>query len=431
MKQVKKTCAVLFCMILVLSGLPTLAFSAEAAPGVTLEKTVDYKSRTATIDVYIDNANYTDSYQLNIKFDNRNLTFKECIKTNKNDILECNSQTPGLLTIGEIFMQSEQAHHAKIASITFSMHNNNWSASLSTEIQFGGTAWTSDYDEVELSMQTITVDLECPHANTEIIMPEAPATCDSWGYSEAVGCKDCGKVLKQRTGIAPLGHSWDNGAADKNGDIVYTCTRCGKTKKDAPCLELKPTVNGDIVSVDIVVKNDSGECSLYAAIIDFDKSELEYKSSFFSDEYLSTLDENYKGVLNHDIRPDGKFVITFATKTALENGTVIATIQFNRIGKSASTTVSFADGSGVATSTDSYDFSGSTTIEFIPSYLKGDVDGDGEVAVKDARLALRAAVDLEQLIGAALAAADVDGIEGVSVADARLILRCAVGLQTL
>ena len=430
MKQVKKTCAVLFCMILVLSGLPTLAFSAEAAPGVTLEKTVDYKSRTATIDVYIDNANYTDSYQINIKFDNRNLTFKECIKTNKNDILECNSQTPGLLTIGEIFMQSEQAHHAKIASITFSMHNNSQAASLSTEIQFGGTAWTSEHDKVELSMQTITVDLECPHANTEIITPEVPATCDTWGDSEAVGCKDCGKVLKQRTGIAPLGHSWDNGTADKNGDIVYTCTRCGKIKAGLPSLVLKPTVNGDIVSVDIVVKNDSAE-SIYAAIVDFDKTELEYKSCFFSDEYLSTLNEKYKGFLIHDVRQDGKFAMTFATKTALENGTVIATIQFNRIGKNASTTLSFADGSCVSTLTDAYDISGSSAIDFNSSYIKGDVDGDGEVAVKDARLALRAAVDLEKLIGAALAAADVDGIEGVSVADARLILMCAFCVQTL
>ena len=62
---------------------------------------------------------------------------------------------------------------------------------------------------------------------------------------------------------------------------------------------------------------------------------------------------------------------------------------------------------------------------------RGDADGDGSVGAADARLALRAAVGLETLEGAALLAADVDKEAGVTAADARLILRAAVELETL
>lgn len=60
---------------------------------------------------------------------------------------------------------------------------------------------------------------------------------------------------------------------------------------------------------------------------------------------------------------------------------------------------------------------------------KGDVDGDGDVDVSDARAALRAAVGLETLTSDAEKRADVDGDGKVTVADAREILRKAMGLD--
>lgn len=429
MKKAKNFCAILFCMIFILTGLPALALSAEAAPTVTMTKTVDYKNGTVTIDVYIDKAEYTDAYTLNIEYDA--LSFKDCAADNEDDLVACNSGTQGILKIGIIRMIKEPTLNAKIISLTFLLNSGYYGFVQSGEVRLTGTAVTNDYNNgVELTPQTITVDLHCPHANTEIT-PENPATCDTYGDSERIVCKDCKQTVKESTLIKPLGHSWDNGTADRNGDIVYTCTRCGKPKTGAPCLTLKPTVNGDTVSVDIVVKNDSAE-NIYSAVIDFDKTELKYKDSFFSDEYLSTLDERYKKIwLIHDLNMNGNVAISFATKTALKDGTVIATVMFDRIGNSPSTTVRFADGSMVSTALyEGFNITGTATIE-LKAIIRGDVDGDGSVSVRDARLALRAAVKLETLIGDALAAADVDGIEGVSVADARLILRCAVKLQTL
>ena len=60
----------------------------------------------------------------------------------------------------------------------------------------------------------------------------------------------------------------------------------------------------------------------------------------------------------------------------------------------------------------------------------GDVDLDGKVTAADARLALRAAVGLDDhLTDVQLKNADVDGAPGITAADARLILRAAVGLE--
>ena len=61
----------------------------------------------------------------------------------------------------------------------------------------------------------------------------------------------------------------------------------------------------------------------------------------------------------------------------------------------------------------------------------GDVDGDGNVTSADARLALRASVNLEQLTRAQKLAADVDLDGKITAADARLILRASVGLEDL
>ena len=61
--------------------------------------------------------------------------------------------------------------------------------------------------------------------------------------------------------------------------------------------------------------------------------------------------------------------------------------------------------------------------------LPGDVDNDKLLTAADARLALRAALELETLTERQFAVADADCDGKVSAADARLLLRCTVGLQ--
>ena len=68
-----------------------------------------------------------------------------------------------------------------------------------------------------------------------------------------------------------------------------------------------------------------------------------------------------------------------------------------------------------------------TSMALIP----GDVDGNGKTEATDARLALRAAVGLDELSEDEKIAADVDHNKTVDATDARLILRAAVGLEKL
>ena len=67
----------------------------------------------------------------------------------------------------------------------------------------------------------------------------------------------------------------------------------------------------------------------------------------------------------------------------------------------------------------------------VSAALMGDLDADGALSAADARLALRAAVGLEELDAEKTKLADADGDGGLSAADARLILRAAVGLEAL
>lgn len=66
----------------------------------------------------------------------------------------------------------------------------------------------------------------------------------------------------------------------------------------------------------------------------------------------------------------------------------------------------------------------------VPEVMLGDVDGDKEVKLNDARMALRAALHLAVLDDTQKKAADVDGNNTVELADARRILRVALHLDS-
>lgn len=69
------------------------------------------------------------------------------------------------------------------------------------------------------------------------------------------------------------------------------------------------------------------------------------------------------------------------------------------------------------------------TTEPAPSYMLGDINGDNRVTSADARAALRIALRLDSVSGAALLAANVNGDDKVTSADSRIILRVALKLQ--
>ena len=72
-------------------------------------------------------------------------------------------------------------------------------------------------------------------------------------------------------------------------------------------------------------------------------------------------------------------------------------------------------------------FEQTVTVETAASQLRGDVDQDGTVTVRDALMALQAAAETITLSSAQAALADVDGTAGVTANDALMILQCATG----
>ena len=63
------------------------------------------------------------------------------------------------------------------------------------------------------------------------------------------------------------------------------------------------------------------------------------------------------------------------------------------------------------------------------SFVKGDVNNDGNVTAADARIILRCSAKLEVLSGQAAENADVDGDGDTDAADARAALRKSAGVK--
>lgn len=73
---------------------------------------------------------------------------------------------------------------------------------------------------------------------------------------------------------------------------------------------------------------------------------------------------------------------------------------------------------------------GQTKTEAIPrTGIPGDMDGSGDITSADARIILRASVNLETLSAELKKLADVDGNGKIDASDARIILRMSVGLK--
>ena len=177
--------------------------------------------------------------------------------------------------------------------------------------------------------------------------------------------------------------TWDNGTVTKApqvgvaGERTFTCTVCGATRTE----EIAPLVPSA-------------------------PDRIEVKSSDSAKELTG-------GIVG------ATHSVTVSELLASSNASFIVDKDGNRV----------TDTKFLATGMKIILESGGERLEKVISVL-GDVNGDGEVSVSDARGALRAAVGLDTLEGAYLNAARVNGANEVAVNDARSILRAAVALDT-
>ena len=177
--------------------------------------------------------------------------------------------------------------------------------------------------------------------------------------------------------------TWDNGTVTREpqsgvaGERTYTCTVCGaiRTEEISPLVPSVP-------------------------------ERIEVKSSDSAKE----LNDGIVGATHS---------VTVSELLASSNASYIVDKDGNRV----------TDTKPLATGMKIILESGGERLEKVISVL-GDVNGDGDISVSDARGALRAAVGLDTLEGAYLNAARVNGADEVAVSDARSILRAAVALDT-
>ena len=218
----------------------------------------------------------------------------------------------------------------------------------------------------------------------EEVIPAVAANCEHTGLTEGKKCIRCNEILIKQQEIAKTSHSWDKGTVTKApqvgvaGERTFTCTVCGaiRTEGIAPLVPSAP-------------------------------DRIEVKSSDSAKE----LNDGIVGATHS---------VTVSELLASSNASFVVDKDGNRI---TETTNPLATGMKIILE------SGGERLEKVISVL-GDVNGDGEISVSDARGALRAAVGLDTLEGAYLNAARVNGADEVAVSDARSILRAAVALDT-
>ena len=180
---------------------------------------------------------------------------------------------------------------------------------------------------------------------------------------------------------------------------------------------------GETVTVPVAVSNNPGFCYLKLRF-SFDAEKLEFlraengtvsADSFLADEGALLWDSGA------DAAADGTLVnLVFLVKETAD-GAAAVRLSVTECYNYDEQAVAFAVNDG------------SVLVKPAPARLKGDVDGNGLLEAADARLALRASVQLEDYAAgsAQFLAADADGDGVLRASDARLILRAAVGLENL
>lgn len=119
--------------------------------------------------------------------------------------------------------------------------NWQWQDTDKEKILVVGTSVTAtavytgaDKDNYETTTQTIIITkINCAHTNTEIRGAVQP-DCEHDGYSGDTYCKACGDKTKDGEKLPALGHDYESETikeptAEEEGEIRYTCKRCGYT----------------------------------------------------------------------------------------------------------------------------------------------------------------------------------------------------------
>jgi hypothetical protein len=236
--------------------------------------------------------------------------------------------------------------------------------------------------------------------------------------------------------VDALGHVWNEGEVTKEptveaeGEKTYTCTVCGATRTES--ISKKEPVIYDIPDDDSVTipENDCFEGGTTVTVEKVEEGEIFEEAAQAMEnraenytvfEFTATKDEAA-------VQPNGKLTVTFDIPAEY----------------STNVSVYYLDENGRLTKLDGVVDANARTVtvelahfstyiladeDSAPTVLLGDVNGDGRVNARDARLLLRYIAGLTEEGEVDKAAADFNGDGRVNARDARAILQYIAGIH--
>jgi len=287
----------------------------------------------------------------------------------------------------------------------------------------------------------ITVQKEIPaKGHTEITDNEKAATCTETGLSKGVHCSVCSEIIEVQKIIPATGHKFGKWEITREptfvieGEKTRICAFCN-AKEHESIARIEPPVNE--------VKDEKHNISVKFSDDTYAQNvELEVKEEFDGESYQVL--NNEKGNFKSKLFDISTYVDD--EKVQPESGaSVLVGIPLPEGYSSEETVVYYVanDGSGLEKMPsfvengmiwfETTHFSSYAVVDESEEvlYTLGDVDDNGSITAADARMALRASVELEKLTDKQTLAADTDKNGTVTAGDARMILRASVGLETL
>ena len=287
----------------------------------------------------------------------------------------------------------------------------------------------------------ITVQKEIPaKGHTEITDYEKAATCTETGLTKGIHCSVCSEIIEVQKIIPATGHKFGKWEITREptfvleGEKTRICAFCN-AKEHESIARIEPPVNE--------VKDEKHNISVKFSDDTYAQNvELEVKEEFDGESYQVL--NNEKGNFKSKLFDISTYVDD--EKVQPESGaSVLVGIPLPE-GYSAEETVVYYvanDGSGLEKMPsfvengmiwfETTHFSSYAVVDESEEvlYTLGDVDDNGSITAADARMALRASVELEKLTDKQKLAADTDKNGTVTAGDARMILRASVGLEKL
>lgn len=254
------------------------------------------------------------------------------------------------------------------------------------------------------------------------------ATCTAEGNTEYWSCSSCGKIFSDSKGTKEITQAQAKVAALGHNYVSGKCTCCGAAQSGQVTaqataqlsVESKTATAGSTVTVPVRLQNNPGVTG-FMLQIDYDSSKLEL--------LRATSGTSFSGMEINASNPVRVLWTSSSQKNVTGTGTVLE-LTFrvkNGVSGQAQIKVTPGDAENASGNVSMNTVSGTVTVATSTGgSLRGDVNGDGTISLRDVTSLRKYLVDLETDINTANA--DVNGDGTISLRDVTALQKYLIGL---